>query len=40
MKNSAFNGSKVSVVVVQVGAMKKYVTTVEALRKKERQDET
>jgi len=38
MKNSAFNarGSR----VVHVGAMKIYVTAVEALRKKERQDET
>jgi len=42
MKNSAFNarGSRVTIVVVQVGAMKIYVTAVEALRKKERQDET
>jgi hypothetical protein len=42
MKNSAFNarGSRVTTVVVQVGAMKIYVTAVEALRKKERQDET
>ncbi len=29
-----------SVVAVQLGAMKIYVTTMEALRKKERQDET
>jgi hypothetical protein len=42
MKNSAFNarGSRVTIVVVQVGAMKIYVTAVEVLRKKERQDET
>jgi hypothetical protein len=40
--NSAFNarGSRVTIVVVQVGAMKIYVTAVEALRKNERQDET
>jgi hypothetical protein len=43
MKNSsAFNarGSRVTIVVVQVRAMKIYVTEVEALRKNERQDET
>jgi hypothetical protein len=33
-------GSRVTIVVVQVGAMKIYVTAVEALRKNERQDET
>ncbi len=40
--NSAFNaqGSRVIIVVVQAGAVKIYVTAVEALRKKERQDET
>jgi hypothetical protein len=40
--NSAFNaqGSKLIIVVVQLGAMKIYVAAVEALRKKERQDET
>jgi len=40
--NSAFNaqGSRVIIVVVQVGAVKIYVTAVEALRKKERGDET
>jgi hypothetical protein len=32
--------SRLIIVVVQVGAVKIYVTTVEALRKKERQDET
>jgi len=39
--NSAFNaqGSRVIIVVVQVGAVKIYVATVEALRTKERQDE-
>ncbi len=39
--NSAFNaqGSRVMIVVVQVGAVKIYVAAVEALRKKERQDE-
>jgi hypothetical protein len=37
----AFNaqGSWVIIVVVQVGAVKIYVTEVEALKKKERQDE-
>jgi hypothetical protein len=37
----AFNaqGSWVIIVVVQVGAVKIYVTAVEALKKKERQDE-
>ncbi len=40
--NSAFNaqGSRVIVVVVQVRVVKIYVAAVEALRKKERQDET
>jgi hypothetical protein len=40
--NSAFNaqGSRLIIVVVQVGAVKIYVAEVEALRKKERQDET
>jgi predicted oxidoreductase (fatty acid repression mutant protein) len=40
--NSAFNaqGSKLIIVVVQLGAVKIYVATVEALRKNERQDET
>jgi hypothetical protein len=32
--------STLIIVVVQVGAVKIYVTTVEALRKKERHDET
>jgi predicted oxidoreductase (fatty acid repression mutant protein) len=41
--NSAFNaqGSRVIILVVQVGGvMKKYVAVVQALRKKETQDET
>jgi hypothetical protein len=40
--NSAFNaeGSRVITVVVQVGAVKIYVTAVETLKKSERQDET
>jgi hypothetical protein len=40
--NSAFNaqGSRVIIVAVHVGAVKIYVAAVEALRKKERQDET
>jgi hypothetical protein len=40
--NSAFNeqGLRVIIVVVQVGAMKIYVAAVQALRKKETQDET
>jgi hypothetical protein len=40
--NSAFDaqGSRVIIVVVQLGAVKIYVAVVEALRKKERQDET
>jgi hypothetical protein len=39
---SAFNaqGSRVIIVVVQVGAVKIYVAAVEAFRKKEREDET
>jgi hypothetical protein len=41
-RNSAFNAerSRVTIVVVQVGAVKIYVAAVEALRKKERRDET
>ncbi len=40
--NSAFNaqGSRVIIVMVQVGAVKIYVAAVEELRKNERQDET
>jgi hypothetical protein len=40
--NSAFNaqGSGVIIVVLQVRAVKIYVKAAEALRKKERQDET
>jgi hypothetical protein len=40
--NSAFNaqGSKLIIVVMQVRAVKIYVAAVEALRKKETQDET
>jgi hypothetical protein len=40
--NSAFNaqGSRVIIVVVQVGAVRIYVAVVFALRKKERGDET
>jgi hypothetical protein len=40
--NSAFNaqGSRIIIVIVQVGAVKIYVAAVEALRKKERGDET
>jgi hypothetical protein len=40
--NSAFNaqGSRLIIVVVHVKAVKIYVAAVEALRKKERQDET
>jgi len=42
LKNSAFNaqGSRVIIVIVQVGAVQVYVSAVEALREKERQDET
>ncbi len=41
-RNSAFNaqGSRVIIVVVQVGAVKIYVAPVEALRKNERGDQT
>jgi hypothetical protein len=41
-RNSAFNaqGSRVIIVVVQVVAVKIYVAAVQALRKKETQDET
>jgi len=40
--NSAFNAehSRVVIVTVQVGAVKIYVAAVDALKKKERQDET
>jgi predicted proteasome-type protease len=40
--NLAFSAqdSRVIIVVVQAGALKIYVAVVEALRKKERQDET
>jgi len=40
--NSAFSaqGCRVIIVVVQVGAVKTYVAAVEAITKKERQDET
>jgi hypothetical protein len=40
--NSAFNlqGSRLIIVIVQVGAVKIYVAAMEALRKKERQHET
>jgi hypothetical protein len=40
--NSAFyaQGSRLIIVVVQLGAAKIYVAALEALRKKERQDET
>ncbi len=39
---SAFNaqGSRLIIVIVQLGAVKIYVAAVEALRKKKRQDET
>jgi hypothetical protein len=42
MLKSAFNaqGSRVIIVLVQVGAVKIYVAAVEALRKNKRQDET
>jgi len=41
-RNSAFNaqGSRVIIVVVEVGAVKIYVVAVDSLRKKERGDET
>ncbi len=40
--NSAFNaqGSRVIIVVLEVGAVKKYVAAVDCLMKKERRDET
>jgi hypothetical protein len=40
--NSAFNaqGSRLTIVVVQLGAVKIYVAAMEALRRKEREDET
>jgi hypothetical protein len=40
--NSAFNarGSRLIIVVLQIGAVKIYVAAVVALRKKEGQDET
>jgi hypothetical protein len=40
--NSAFNaqGLRLIIVVVQLGGVKIYVAAVEALRKKDRQDET
>jgi hypothetical protein len=40
--NAAFNaqGSRLIIVVVQLGAVRIYVAAVEALRRKERQDET
>jgi len=40
--NSAFNaqGSRVIIIVLYLGALKIYVAAVEALRQKERQDET
>ncbi len=37
---SSSGGSRLSIVVVQLGAVKIYVAAVEALRKKKRQDET
>jgi hypothetical protein len=39
---SALNahGSRLIIIIVQLGAVKIYVAAVEALRKKERQDET
>ncbi len=42
LKNSAFNaqGWRVIIIIVQVGAVKVCVAAVEALREKERQDET
>jgi hypothetical protein len=42
LKNSAFNaqGSWVIIAVAHVGAVKIYVAAVEALRRKQRQDET
>jgi hypothetical protein len=40
--NSAFNaqGSRLIIVLVQVGAVKKYVAAMQALRKKQREDKT
>jgi hypothetical protein len=38
--NSAFNAQGWRLIIVQLGAVKIYVAAVEALRKKERQDET
>jgi hypothetical protein len=40
MKCTNAQGSRVIIVVVQVGAVKIYVAAVQALRKKETQDET
>jgi predicted proteasome-type protease len=42
LRTSAFNaqGSRVIIVIIQVGAVKIYVAVVKALRKKERQDKT
>jgi hypothetical protein len=42
MLNSAFNaqGSRIVIIVVWVGSVKIYLAAVEALSKKERQDET
>jgi hypothetical protein len=41
-RNSAFNarGSRLLIVVVKLGSVKIYVAAVEALREKERHDET
>ncbi len=41
-ETQAFNaqGSRLTIIVVQLGAVKIYVAAVEALRKKERPDET
>jgi hypothetical protein len=40
--NAAFNaqGSRLTIIVVQVGVVKIYVAAVEALRRKARQDDT
>jgi hypothetical protein len=42
MLNPAFNaqGLRVSIAILKMEAVKRYVVAVEALRKKERQDET
>jgi hypothetical protein len=40
MKTQCTRFERVIIIVVQVGAVKIYVAAVEALRKKERQDET